>query len=775
MAPAATTLTRQQLIEDDLAWLFELSFLVHLSQKEQNEVLGLLQLQRFKPGSYLIEMGQAPKGVDLIVAGKTVVEVLDEGGGRTAVATPGPGQLLGETAVINGGTASAYVQAAGHVTTLHFPADAFRDFYRRSENFHRYIDNLIEMRGRWPELMGLLSHNPFIRTLGREDLGRLLTSCTIVRPAWGENVITAGQPGDDVFIVNKGELQVLGPRKGKHRRPVLKTVGHGELTGEVALLMQTPRTADVVAGKTRATELLRIAGATFVEVVNRNPMVRRQFSTSMAAMGLDLGPATRPTSDQSVPYVVGVAPGLGATTLAYGVAGALRDAVDLTVVDLDGEQTAQRLGFEVKGAKVRGIAVHEARVPDDWGFRVIWPKKRSSAPKLLEALREDPAREESGKYALFTGGITDEAARETLRRANDIIYIRFGDQDLADLPIRDGQHLFQAVRLKDGVPLPIATNRKTARIPEDPDSAAAFWSRGDLHSICGEATPLGRAAERTVRLLRGRSVGIALGGGGAFGYAHIGLIRVMREEGIPIDFITGTSFGSLVGAQYVAGGMEGMDLLVAKGKQLVVLTFGSLLMPSLCGRYMDHLNGKTMMSETEVPFYPVSLNLMTGREYVLPRGTLGDAMHSASCLPGMFPAWRVGPSTRLVDGGMINNVPVSTLFDVGADFIVGSNIVPPNPEGSSMPLGNRPIAHKTKMFGMLERVDDLMRSVTGMMSQNGRDRAVQADFLFDLQIEGFEAHDFHRGAQISRAGYEQARLMRDDIKFAYENDLSIRF
>jgi len=52
---------------------------------------------------------------------------------------------------------------------------------------------------------------------------------------------------------------------------------------------------------------------------------------------------------------------------------------------------------------------------------------------------------------------------------------------------------------------------------------------------------------------------------------------------------------------------------------------------------------------------------------------------------------------------------------------------------------------------------------------------VQADFLFDLQIEGFEAHDFHRGADIARHGYQQARLMQDDIRYAYDNDLSIRF
>ena len=772
---AHTPLTREQLIDEGLDWLFELSFLVYLSRSEQDEAIGLMRRRRYRAGDHIIEMGQSPRGVDLIIEGKTVVEVLEEGGTRVAGAGPGRRQLLGETAVANDGTAMAFVTAACRVGTLHFPAAEFKAFYDRCDSFRRYIDNLMEIRRRWPELMGLLSHNPFLRILGREDLGRLLTACTLERPARGGTVIRAGEPGDDVYIVNKGTLEVLGPRKGNLRRPRLKIARHGELVGEVALLMQTPRTADVVAGKSRNTELLRVTGATFVEVVNRNPMVRRQFATAMAAMGLELGPGSRPATDQAVPFVCGVGRGLGATTLAYGVAGALREAVDLLLVDLDGAESARKLGLKASNSKLLGFPVREAKVPSDWGFRVVWPKKRGDAPALLDALREDPSREESGRYALFTGRLEDESAKETFRRANDVIYLRRGDGDLADLPLRDGHQLFQAVRIGDDVSLPIATNRKTARVPEDPDSVSIFWERADLGVVCGERTPFGRAADRVVRLLRGRSVGVALGGGGAFGYAHIGLIRVMREAGIPIDFLTGTSFGSLVGAQYVAADLEGLDLLITKGRQMVALTFGSLIIPALCGKYIDRLNGKTRMNETEVPFYPVSLNLVTGREYVLPRGTLGDAVHSASCLPGMFPAWRVSTSARLVDGGMINNVPVSTLFDVGADFIVGSNIVPPNPEGASLPLGNRPIPAKTRMFGMLERVDDLMRSVTGMMSQTGRDRAVQADFLFDLQIEGFEAHDFHRGADIARHGYQQARLMQDDIRYAYDNDLSIRF
>ncbi len=714
-------------------------------------------------------MGRRPAGVNLLVAGKAVVLVMDAKGAKTAVASPGPGQLLGEIAQVNDSPAIAYVQASGDVEALWLSTENFRHLYRHRESFRRHIDDLVEIRGRWSELMELLTANPYLRTLGRDDVGRILSSCAVLRANRGEKVIRAGELGEDAFILVRGTLEVLGPKQGALPRQKVKSFQPGELVGEVALLMQTPRTADVVAGQAGDTELLRIAGATFVEIVNRNPMLRRQISQAVAAMGLELGPGTRPATEQSVPYVCGAGAGLGATTLAYGLAGALRDAVDVLVVDLDGEDSARRLGLGVTDTTVAAIEVHEAKVPEDWRFRVIWPRRPGDGADLLDALRSDPSMAESNTFALFTGRLASAEARETFRRANDVIVVRYGDQDMANVPLQSHHHLFQAMRLKPDVSLPIATNRKTARMPDDLATPTAFWRQRDLAGISGESTPFGRASNRVARLLRGSSVGVALGGGGAFGFAHVGLLRVMREAGIPVDFVSGTSFGALVGAQYVAGDMEALDQLTSKGKQLLAITCGGLMFPQLCGKYIDRLNGKTKMSETEVPFYPVALNLITGREYVLPRGTLGDAVHSASCLPGMFPAWRLSAGTRLVDGGLINNVPVSTLFDVG------SNIVPPNPEGASVPFGNRPLATKLPIFGMLERIDDLTRAVTSMMSQNGRDRAVQADFLFDLQLEGFEAHDFHKGAEISRLGYEQAHLMLDDIKYAYANDVSIRF
>ncbi len=769
------TLTRKQLLGEDLGWLFDSSFLVHLTLGEQDEAIALMERRRFKRGAYLREMGRSPEGVDLIISGKATVEVMDAMGAKLVVANPGPGQLVGETAQVNNAAAAAYVQAAGAIESLWLSPQAFGKLYGDSENFRRYIDDLVEIRARWAELMGLLTANPHLRTLGRGDRGRLLSACTVVRPSRGQRVIRAGDAGEDVFILVRGSLEVLGPKQEDGSRASVKTFQPGELVGEVSLLMQSPRTADVVAGQTEDTEFLKLAGSTFVELVNRNPMLRRQIGQAVAAMGLDLGPGSRPVTEQAVPFVCGAAAGQGATTLAYGIAGALRDAVDVVLVDLDGEESIRRLGFGKSAKTVCGIKVHEAKVPGNWRLRVIWPRKAGDAPDLLDALRSDPSMVESNQYTLFTGRMASEEARDTLRRANEVIYVRYGDQDMADLPLQSHHHLIQAKRLKPDVVLPIATNRRTARMPDDPDSVSAFWDRGDLMAISGEGSPLGRTACRVTRILRGRSVGVALGGGGAFGYAHIGLLRVMREAGIPVDFVSGTSFGSLVGAQYVAGDMEALDTLITKGKQLLAITMGGLAFPQLCGKYIDRLNGKTMMNETEVPFYPVSLNLITGREYVLPGGTLGDAIHSASCLPGMFPAWRLSPGTRLVDGGLINNVPVSTMFDVGADFILGSNIVPPNPEGASVPFGNRSLATKIPIFGMLERIDDLSRAVTSMMSQNGRDRAVQADFLFDLQLEGFEVHDFHKGAQISRLGYEQARLMIEDIKYAYDNDVSIRF
>ena len=188
-------------------------------------------------------------------------------------------------------------------------------------------------------------------------------------------------------------------------------------------------------------------------------------------------------------------------------------------------------------------------------------------------------------------------------------------------------------------------------------------------------------------------------------------------------------------------------------------------------RWLKRYVGETMLCSTEVPFFPVSLDIATGQEVVHTRGTIAEGFRASGSFPGIFPAiQRAG--RRLVDGGIINNVPASVVWDAGASFIIASNIIPPHPVGREPVLGESWAARLKG--GTYARLDDVLRAVFLMLSQIGRDRAAIADFVYDLDIEGYNIYDFRKGDEIFEEGYRQAMAAMDDILYMRETDPSIR-
>ncbi len=264
-----------------------------------------------------------------------------------------------------------------------------------------------------------------------------------------------------------------------------------------------------------------------------------------------------------------------------------------------------------------------------------------------------------------------------------------------------------------------------------------------------------------------------MGGGGALGFAHIGLIRVLERAGIPIDYVAGVSFGALVAGVYVGGGLPALEKMIRSRRELFARVFGCLITSSFLGRFVDDLPGYQAMGSTEIPFIPVGLDMDTGQEYVLPEGTLGEGVQSSSCMPGAFPALRFGEK-RLVDGGVVNNVPATAAWQAGADFILASNIIPSNPLNGRGIMGRIPFGRRL-LSGNLGRIDDLIGALYTLMSQTGRDRALMADYIFDPDLIQWDAYDFLAGDHITDEGEQEAEERLPAIMKAYEKDRSIRF
>lgn len=193
-------------------------------------------------------------------------------------------------------------------------------------------------------------------------------------------------------------------------------------------------------------------------------------------------------------------------------------------------------------------------------------------------------------------------------------------------------------------------------------------------------------------------IGLALGGGGSRGSAHVGVLRVLLEEGVPIDFIAGTSIGSVVGGFYAAG--VSVDELESQFQNdtfikefmpmplaLRLVLEPVIFVPRIFGyhpydglykgkrfrRYADKLSGHTKIEQLSMPFAAVVTDVVSGASTRLTSGDLGTAMQASTAVPGLKKPVQIG-DRLYCDGGLICNLPTKHVREMGADFVIAVNI-----------------------------------------------------------------------------------------------------
>ncbi len=177
-------------------------------------------------------------------------------------------------------------------------------------------------------------------------------------------------------------------------------------------------------------------------------------------------------------------------------------------------------------------------------------------------------------------------------------------------------------------------------------------------------------------------VGVVLGGGGVRGFAHIGVLRVLEENGIPIDYVVGTSVGSLIGAVYAArpdaGLLEreglGLDRADLLDYTLFGLGWGPLKGRKL-ERLVDRLTGGRPIESFPVAFAAVATDLRTGERVILDQGPAGRAVWASSAMPGLIHPCRVD-GRLLADGALVENMPVSVARALGAEVVLAVSVSP---------------------------------------------------------------------------------------------------
>ena len=217
-----------------------------------------------------------------------------------------------------------------------------------------------------------------------------------------------------------------------------------------------------------------------------------------------------------------------------------------------------------------------------------------------------------------------------------------------------------------------------------------------------------------------QKVGLVLGSGASRGWSHIGIIKALLSEGIKPDIVTGTSVGAMIGACYLAGNLQKLEDWVLESTRSDVYRFfnvkwtqsGFVDNKRLQSFLHEYVAGEELkIQDLPKPFAAVATNLRNGREVWFQKGEVAHAVSASMALPGLFPAVR-DDQDWLVDGGLVNPVPVSVCRALGADVVIAVNLNSDIVGKRSARAAKKPNENEEKKKGVLQKVKDTTRDVT---------------------------------------------------------------
>jgi NTE family protein len=440
----------------------------------------------------------------------------------------------------------------------------------------------------------------------------------------GRTLFNAGDTADTLYFLRAGRLGVVRREEG-HEQQFLGVVKPGEPVGEMALVAGTPHTATVLA--LRDSEVLALPGAAFFAEARRNPEIMSEVARLMIMRAREQhGPAGEPT----VFALVGVCEGIEIRKLA--------ESIQVQIAGLG-------LTSTVVGAE--GL-----QAPTEW-FTTV---------------------EQSHDVVLYAAERSEEAWTQLCGRQVDrILLVGRGDLPPPTAPSAFAAESMRQNRLIDLV----LVQREDCVRPKGSEAWLDVTPSSRLFHVRAGS----RADEaRLARIITRTSVGLVLSGGGARAYAHVGAVKALRDAGVPLDFVGGSSMGGIVAAG-VAMGWDDDEIerrirkaFVESGPltdialPLIAMTRGD----KVKARLAEHFDSVDI-ADLWLPFFCVSSNLTTGAPNVHRRGDLVWALRASSALPGVLPPITEGDNV-LVDGAVMRNFPADIMRARQAGPIIGVDV-----------------------------------------------------------------------------------------------------
>jgi len=710
-------------------------FLTQLEDTDLASLADVLQENSFVAGDTIFEIGGSGDRVYLLLEGHVSLEGPAQPGQAPRFEERRPGQLVGVQGFASGDSYERTARCTKDSRLATLDRDHFNKLLKHSPESWRKLEVMALQRMREAQLAKNLD-----RIFG--PFGQLLPFVmqeVAEHSDWlslqsGETLYNTGDEADGAFVLLAGRLAVTERHDAGEK--LISTVLPGETIGEVALLSERQRTTTVYAA--RDSELVKLSRHIFELMLQRSARATYRVSSIL------INRLVHRRSENE-------AERMPIRNISLIKAGSNIPLQELT----SGLQTYLARYGQIK-------LLTQDLVADELGL-----------PGVAQATERDPAhlrltdwlqnQEDHFRYLIYCGSDTwTPWTQRCVRQADRLVVVAdaTADQDLLAInqKVSGPRRRWSLVLLH-----PAETRRPsvTSRWLEGIDADSVYHvRRGNINDL-----------ERLARILSGHAVGLVMGGGGARGFAHLGVLKALEELGVPVDMVGGASIGAPV-AGWVAQGRsaeDAMGLAREAFHKLIDLTLP--LTSMIAGKRIS----RSIYKQTEtwdiedywLPFFCMSSNITTAHQVIHRRGNSARAIRTSVSLPGILPPVPEGESL-LVDGGVLNNLPIDVMREMNPfGQVIAIDVAPPvGPKAR--------IDHGTWVSGwrqLLDRINPFRKArplpaagaviMQSMMvgSALARKRALEqnlADFYINIHVRGVGLLDFTKIAESAEIGYQQS-------------------
>lgn len=715
-----------------LALVASVEFFQPLSAEEQASVAHGMDRMTLAPGDTLVRQGELGDAMHVVESGTLRALVRRQNGEVVEVGRILPGHPVGEMQFVGGGIRAATVEAVTHCVVYRLRRTIFDTLPPAVEKTLAY-SKIVNRRLHRSQLAFVLP--TIFGPLEPAVLAQIEQQIEWVNLPRGQALFQQGDVGDGWYLVMTGRLRIVVTDSTTGEERAVAELGRGESLGEIALITGDRRNATPYA--IRDSLLVRFSKEAFERIMMEHPPALLSICRTLVKQTQQ----AKPRSGALSRLVITVTPA-GNGSLAPEFARALTRGLGII---------GSALHVDARKLSDEGVLNAAAGVPADhpsWLRFTAWLEEQQTKFEFV-VLETD--RQASGW------------THRALGQADHVVIIGNAATDRSLGEIEERLLLDQISNVRRARRTLVLAHGKETLLPSGTHEWLAL-RRVDQHlHVHHNHQP---DIERVARTITGRAVGVALGGGGARGFAHFGVIKALRELGIPIDVLGGTSMGAIMSAQLATG--RTLEQLYELNRQIIALKpFQEYTVPVIAMLKTKRIEQSAMMSfgDTRIedlwlPYFAVSSNLTTAEMVVHETGPVWEATRASGSLPGIaVPVVR--GAHLLVDGGVVNNLPGDVMRNkCGVGPVIAVNVSPEEEVGigaGGFPspwkiFGSRvlPFTAKIPVPGML---DILMR--TTMLASANRTTQVKnnVDLYLRPPIDGFGMLEFEKMSELVEVGY----------------------